>query len=186
MRFTGEIDTPYFYLISMNPNIVEQLYSAGCLLRKDGLNRDEFIHTYGWILETAERNGLSGSVEEIHKAVCIAREAIQNIERKGRLHAMLVEGLKVKYKQPIDWFDTTYGSTTIPTQPDYITPEAFTEMTQLYPDYEEHIQRVKEALAEFSLPTGITRYSRKGEAHLNAFLMARGLASKIEPGRPAV
>jgi hypothetical protein len=170
----------------MNPDIIQQLYSAGCLLRKEGLNRDEFIHVYEWILQTAERNGINGSLEEIHTAVSVAREAIQSVQHKSRLHAMLIEGLKAKYQQPIDWFDTTYGSTTIPTVPECITREAMAEMTALYPDYEEHIQRVKEALAEFSLPTGITRYSRKGEAHLNAFLMARGLASKIEPGPPAV
>jgi len=175
MRFTGEIDTPYFYLLSMDPNIIEQLYSAGCTLRKEGLNRDEFIHVYEWILQTAESNGIKGSLEEIHTNVCIAREAIQNVERKAQLHAMLIEGLKAKYHAPIDWFDTTYGSVTIPTVPECITPEAMAEMTEFYPDYKEHIQRVKEALAEFSLPDGVTRYSRKGEAYLKAFLVLRGI-----------
>lgn len=164
----------------MNPDIVEQLYSAGCLLRKEGLNRDEFIETYEWILQTAERNGIKGSLEEIHTNVCIAREAIQSVQHKARLHAMLVEGLKAKYHAPIDWFDTTYGSVTIPTVPECITPEAMAEMKARHPDYEEHIQRVKEALAEFSLPNGVTRYSRQGEAHLKAFLVLRGLRPALE------
>jgi hypothetical protein len=53
-----------------------------------------------------------------------------------------VEELEFKYKHPMRWFDTKYGSSIGLSRVSEITPELMAEMTRRHPDYREHIQNL--------------------------------------------
>jgi len=141
-----------------------------------GGNRGRFPVDEDEFLQRAQKFGLQGGVQDFYPILKhlylenMARMALQAQEQKKQQHAMLIDGLKWKYKHPIRWFDTPYGSTIMPTTPQFITPEALEEMEGLYPGYRKHIDRVRIAMAEFQLPQGTTRYSRAGEEFTKQFL----------------
>ena len=128
------------------------------------------------ILEWASAHGLPRSVEEIYPILThlytehMARMALQAEQQKKKAHEQLIGGLVWKYKHPIRWFDTPWGSSISPPTPQYITPEAYAQMEAKYPGYTEHIRRVNIARKNYSLPAGVGGCSKEGEAYTRAFL----------------
>ena len=165
--------------IQVDPSVIVELWS----------NTDDLVAKRGRLAPNSEELlllqskafGLTGTLEENHAILAqlyteyMARMALENLQRQERAHSDLIEGLKWKYKHPIRWFDTPYGSTISPTTPGYITEDAFAEMERLYPGYRAHIQEIQAAMHHFSLPQGVTRYSKAGEEYTQTFLRSRGI-----------
>ena len=151
--------------VQVRPDIITHLYYT-CTEFLNGNTGGAALESE--LLAKAATVGLEGSIQDVYNVVAplfaehVARMELQSLQRKRRAHVDLIGGLKWKYKHPSRWFDTPWGSTIAPTTPQYITPDAFAEMEQLYPGYKEHIQHVERALSFFQLPAGITRYSPEG------------------------
>jgi len=165
--------------IQVKPEVISSLYhSAKRFL--DG-NRPPFPVVESELLENAAQWGLNGGIEEIYSILShlfaehMAHLALRAQQQKKRAHNDLIGGLKFKYKHPMRWFDTPWGSSISPTTPQYITEEAYEEMEAKYPGYRAHIQKVKAAMGQFSLPEGVTRYSKAGEQYTDTFLRSRGI-----------
>jgi hypothetical protein len=130
----------------------------------------------------AQSHGVTGTLTEVRKI--LRHIYVENLVLAGRKFLEqkkvylnhMVSSLIYLYKHPIRWFDTPYGSALHPCTTERINNEAMIQMEALYPDYRAHIEQVKKAFAEFTLPTGVTRYSRQGEAYTRQFLIDYGLA----------
>jgi hypothetical protein len=135
--------------IQVHPHIITSLYySCRDVLDGKGPGLDEF-------LARAAVHGLAGGIEDIYPILLHLftehkeRQALNAENEKKRNHNTLIGGLKWKYKHPIRWFDTLWGSSISPTTPQDITEEAFVEMEAKYPGYRAHIQRVKDAMVDY-------------------------------------
>lgn len=160
--------------VQVEPHIITGLYHS-CRQCIDGKNRGSDLEKD--LLAGAAAHGLNGRIHEIYPILShlftehMARLALEAQEEKKRAHQDLIGGLQFKYMHPVRWFDTPWGSTISPTTPHYITEEAFVEMEAKYPGYRAHIQRVQSAIRQFSLPSGITRYSKAGMEYTKDFLL---------------
>lgn len=161
--------------VQVVPGIITNLYYSAKEFLEGNRGRVPIVESE--LLATAAAHGLNGSIEEIYPILAhlftehMARLALEAEQARKYAHQELIGGLKFKYMHPVRWFDTPWGSSISPTTPHYITEEAFVEMEGIYPGYRAHIQRVQSAMRQFSLPSGITRYSRAGEEYTNDFLM---------------
>ena len=161
--------------IQVKPEIITSLYHTAKRFL-DG-NRPPFPVVESELLQNAAQWGLKGRIEEVYPILShlytehMAQLALQAQQQKKRAHIDLIGGLKWKYKHPVRWFDTPWGSSISPTTPEYITPEAYAEMEATYPGYTQHIARVRGALASLRFPDGVRRFSPAGEEHLSNHLL---------------
>jgi hypothetical protein len=131
------------------PNYVFSRLSFLAASVQAGHNPKEEVVAY------AEKWGFKGSIEEIAQMAGPIHLENQEQDEKRRMeqaeeaHKSLMQGIKWKYMYPSRWFDTRDGSSIYPNTPYDITPRAIQEMTQKQPEYKQHLQRVRAAMAVY-------------------------------------
>ena len=130
---------------------------------------------------------LSGlSIPEIKAVLLIiladleAIEAEDKRQREEEGHRSLMGCLEFLYEHPIRWFDGPSGCALKPVHPNRITKRAMEEMEIKFPGYNNHIERVLQAMSSSCRPQ-TSNFDAKGQKMWEDFLREQEIIAVVEP-----